>query len=66
MSPIAGQLVTETFDYDGGRQVTAYVPGRDAQRASAHYLVAGEQEPFFLENRSGGRARSATPAPTWS
>jgi enterochelin esterase-like enzyme len=26
MLPMAGQLVTETFDYDGGRQVTAYVP----------------------------------------
>ena len=26
MSPIAGQLVTETLEYDGGRQVTAYVP----------------------------------------
>ena len=26
MSPTAGQLVTEGFDYDGGRQVTAYVP----------------------------------------
>jgi enterochelin esterase-like enzyme len=26
MSPIAGELVTETLDYDGGRQVTAYVP----------------------------------------
>ena len=26
MSPIAGRLVTETLDYDGGRQVTAYVP----------------------------------------
>jgi enterochelin esterase-like enzyme len=24
--PIAGALVTETFDYDGGRQVTVYVP----------------------------------------
>jgi enterochelin esterase-like enzyme len=24
--PIAGQLVTETFDYDGGRKVTVYVP----------------------------------------
>jgi enterochelin esterase-like enzyme len=23
---IAGQLITETFEYDGGRQVTAYVP----------------------------------------
>ncbi|MGH3291203.1 MAG: alpha/beta hydrolase [Trebonia sp.] len=26
MSSIAGELVTETFGYDGGRQVTAYVP----------------------------------------
>jgi hypothetical protein len=25
MSPGAGRLVTETFAYDGGRQVTAYV-----------------------------------------
>jgi enterochelin esterase-like enzyme len=24
--PIAGELVTETFDYDGGRKVTVYVP----------------------------------------
>jgi enterochelin esterase-like enzyme len=26
MLPIAGQLVNERLDYDGGRQVTAYVP----------------------------------------
>ncbi|MGA2664043.1 MAG: alpha/beta hydrolase-fold protein [Nitrososphaerales archaeon] len=26
MSSITGKLVTETLDYDGGRQVTAYVP----------------------------------------
>ena len=26
MSPAAGQLVTERFEYDCGRQVTAYVP----------------------------------------
>lgn len=26
VEPIAGQFVTETLDYDGGRQVTAYVP----------------------------------------
>jgi enterochelin esterase-like enzyme len=26
MSPIAGHLVSETLEYDGGRQVTAYVP----------------------------------------
>ncbi len=24
--PISGELVTETFEYDGGRQVTVYVP----------------------------------------
>ena len=24
--PIAGELVTETLDYDGGRPVTVYVP----------------------------------------
>ena len=26
MAPAAGAVVTETFDYDGGRQVAAYVP----------------------------------------
>jgi hypothetical protein len=26
MPPTAGQLVTETFNYDGGREVTVYVP----------------------------------------
>lgn len=26
MPPTAGQLVTETFRYDGGRRITAYVP----------------------------------------
>jgi enterochelin esterase-like enzyme len=26
MSSVAGELVTETFGYDGGRQVTVYVP----------------------------------------
>ncbi len=25
-NPIAGKFVTQTFDYDGGRQVTVYVP----------------------------------------
>jgi hypothetical protein len=24
--PVAGELVTETLDFDGGRQVTAYLP----------------------------------------
>jgi enterochelin esterase-like enzyme len=31
MSPTAGQLVTETLEYDGGRQVTAYVPPAPAE-----------------------------------
>ena len=31
MSPTAGQLVTETLDYDGGRQVTACVPPDPAE-----------------------------------
>ncbi len=26
--PIAGELITETFEYDGGRQVTVYIPPR--------------------------------------
>ena len=26
MPPMAGELVTQAFDYDGGRQVTVYVP----------------------------------------
>jgi enterochelin esterase-like enzyme len=29
--PISGKLVTETFDYDGGRQVTVYVPHNSPQ-----------------------------------
>jgi enterochelin esterase-like enzyme len=31
MSPTDGQLVTETFNYDGGRQVTIYVPPAPAE-----------------------------------
>ena len=31
MSPAVGELVTETFEYDGGRQVTAYVPAAAAE-----------------------------------
>jgi pimeloyl-ACP methyl ester carboxylesterase len=30
MSPTAGKFVTETLEYDGGRQVTAYVPAAPA------------------------------------
>ena len=31
MSSIRGELVTETLDYDGGRQVTVYLPLRPAE-----------------------------------
>jgi hypothetical protein len=31
MSSIAGELITERLDYDGGRQVTVYVPPAPAQ-----------------------------------
>jgi hypothetical protein len=40
MSPIAGQLVTETFGYDGGRQVTAYVPPAPPEAI----VVAGDDQ----------------------
>lgn len=26
MSPLAGELVTEAFEYDGGRLITVYIP----------------------------------------
>ena len=38
MSPTAGQLVTETLTYDGGRQVTVYVP----PAPSASIVFAGD------------------------
>src|SRR5205807_178132 len=31
MSPHAGDMVTETFEYDGGRTVTVYVPSAPVQ-----------------------------------
>jgi enterochelin esterase-like enzyme len=31
MSPLAGELVTEALEYDGGRQVTVYVPPDPAE-----------------------------------
>ena len=30
-SSVAGELVTEVLDFDGGRQVTVYVPPESAQ-----------------------------------
>lgn len=37
MSSVRGEFVTETFDYDGGRQVTVYVP----QGAAEAVVFAG-------------------------
>ena len=31
MAPLAGELVTDTFAYDGDRAVTVYVPSRPAE-----------------------------------
>jgi enterochelin esterase-like enzyme len=31
MSPLAGELITETLEYDGGRPVTVYVPSAPAE-----------------------------------
>lgn len=41
MSPTAGQFVTETFPYDGGRQVTVYVPSAPAA-SIASIVFAGD------------------------
>jgi enterochelin esterase-like enzyme len=57
--PIAGELVTETFDYDGGRQVSVYVPpapptavvfSGDGQVLShwGGYLEAADVPPIML------------------
>jgi len=57
--PIAGELVTETFEYDGGRQVTVYVPpdrpeaivfAGDGQRISqwGGYLEAAGLPPTMI------------------
>jgi enterochelin esterase-like enzyme len=48
--PIAGELVTETLDYDGGRQVTVYVPPHPPEAV----VFAGDGQGFskwgrFLE-----------------
>ena len=37
--PIAGEFVTETFDYDGGRQVTVYVPPDPPRRSYSPVTV---------------------------
>jgi hypothetical protein len=44
--PIAGELVTETLDYDGGRQVTAYVPPDPAEAVVFAGDGQGISQPF--------------------
>jgi hypothetical protein len=55
MSPIAGQLVTETLEYDGGRRVTAYVP----PAASEAIVFAGDGE-LITSSATGTRRAPAS------
>ena len=57
MSSIAGELVTETFGYDGGRQVTVYVPPRPPEAV----VFAGDGQ---LISRWGGDLEAADVPPT--
>jgi enterochelin esterase-like enzyme len=55
--PIAGELVTETFEYDGGRRVTVYLP---TSRPEA-VVFAGDGQ---LISRWGGYLEAADVPPT--
>jgi enterochelin esterase-like enzyme len=55
--PIAGELVTETLDYDGGRQVTVYVPSGTPEAV----LFAGDGQ---LISQWGGALEAADLPPT--
>ena len=55
--PIAGELVTETFAYDGGRQVTAYVPPDPPEAV----VFAGDGQ---LISQWGGYLEAAEVPPT--
>lgn len=57
VDPIAGEVVTETFDYDGGRQVTVYVP---SDRPEA-VVFAGDGQ---LISQWGGYLEAADVPPT--
>jgi hypothetical protein len=51
MSSMDGELVTETFEYDGGRQVTAYLPPDPPEAvvfAGDGQLIAKWEEPSRL------------------
>jgi enterochelin esterase-like enzyme len=55
--PIAGELVTETFEYDGGRQVTVYVPPAPPEAV----VFAGDGQ---LISQWGGYLEAADVPPT--
>lgn len=55
--PIAGELVTGTFDYDGGRQVTVYVPPEPPEAI----VFAGDGQ---LISQWGGSLEAADVPPT--
>ncbi|WP_432944923.1 alpha/beta hydrolase [Kribbella sp. CA-253562] len=55
--PIAGELVTETFEYDGGRQVTVYVPPAPPEAV----VFAGDGQ---LISQWGGDLEAADGPPT--
>ncbi|WP_308633923.1 alpha/beta hydrolase [Paenibacillus silvisoli] len=57
MSRIAGKLVTETFEYDGGRQFTVYVPPDPPQA----FVFAGDGQ---LISQWGGILEEAAAPPT--
>jgi enterochelin esterase-like enzyme len=57
MSSIAGELVTETFGYDGGRQVTVYVPPGPPEAV----VFAGDGQ---LTAQWGGQLEAAGVPPT--
>ena len=55
-TPRAGELVTETFDYDGGRQVTVYVPADPPDAV----VFAGDGQHFS----AWGRLLESTSSPS--
>jgi enterochelin esterase-like enzyme len=55
--PIAGELVVETFEYDGGRQVTVYVPATPPELV----VFAGDGQ---LISQWGGYLEAADVPPT--
>ncbi|GAB2573012.1 alpha/beta hydrolase [Kribbella endophytica] len=57
MDDLAGELVTESFEYDGGRQVTVYVPPEPVEAI----VFAGDGQ---LISQWGGQLEAADGPPT--